>query len=336
MDFFRNYTNTNFYESKCNRKALDMQTLGIIILCLIILTFLTAYICYRVSFFAPNRIADKDVQIYLPKGGQYDELREGIQKSVDLMLAREYEPVWITTFDGHKLFARYYHAADGAPLQIQFHGYKSHAILDFSGGSYLAKMLGHNALVVDQRSHGQSEGRSITFGIKERKDVLSWITYANQRFGTDTKIILAGLSMGAATVLMSADLDLPDNVVGIFADCPFSSPVDIIKKVCKVDMHLPANLLLPFIKLGARIFAGFNLDESSPVSAVKKSRIPILIMHGEADPFVPCDMSRKIQAANTEKVSLVTIPDAGHGLAYMVNPPKYEKAAIAFLTKIVS
>lgn len=301
---------------------------------MIVLTLFTAYICYRISFFAPKRVADKDVKIHLPKGGQYDILRDGIQKSVDRMLACEYEPVWITTFDGYKLFARYYHVADGAPLQIQFHGYKSSAILDFSGGSYLAKMLGQNALVVDQRSHGQSEGTAITFGIKERKDVLAWVDYASKRFGTDTKIVLAGLSMGAATVLMSADLDLPVNVVGIFADCPYSAPMAIIKKVCNVDMHLPATLLTPFIKLGAKIFADFDLEESSAVSAVKKSRIPILIMHGESDDFVPCDMSREIWAANPEKVTLITIPDAGHGLAYMVNPTKYEEAAISFFKNV--
>lgn len=313
-----------------------MQTIGIIFLIFMILTLVIAYVCYRISFFAPKRIADKDVEIHLPTGGQYDALRDSIKKSVDRMLARDYEPVWITTFDGHKLFARYYHVADGAPLQIQFHGYKSHAVLDFSGGSYLASMLGQNALVVDQRSHGQSEGRSITFGIKERKDILNWVDYANQRFGIDTKIILCGLSMGAATVLMASELDLPENVVGIMADCPYSSPKEIIKKVCNDTMHLPANLLYPFIWLGAKLFAGFDLEESSPVAAVQKSRIPILIMHGEGDDFVPCDMSRKIQAANPEKVTLVTVPDAGHGLAYMVNPPIYEKAAIAFLQKVTA
>ena len=311
-----------------------MQIIGIIFLILMILTVLTAYICYRISFFAPKRIADKDVEIHLPTGGQYDTLRDGIQKSVDRMLAREYEPVWITTFDSHKLFARYYHVADGAPLQIQFHGYKSHAILDFSGGSYLAQMLGQNALVVDQRSHGQSEGTAITFGIKERKDILSWIAYANKRFGTDTKIILSGLSMGAATVLMASELDLPENVTGIFADCPYSSPKEIIKKVCKEDMHLPANLLYPFIRLGAKLFAGFDLEESSPATAVKNSHIPILIIHGESDDFVPCDMSRAICAANPQQVTLVTIPNAGHGLAYMVNPKKYEETAINFLKNI--
>ena len=82
-----------------------MLTIGIIILSIIAFTILISYICYRISFFAPNRVADKDVQIHLPTGGQYDTLRDGIQKSVDRMLARDYEPVWITTFDGHKLFA---------------------------------------------------------------------------------------------------------------------------------------------------------------------------------------------------------------------------------------
>ena len=100
--------------------------------------------------------------------------------------------------------------------------------------------------------------------------------------------------------------------------------------------YLPATLLYPFVKLGAKLFAGFDLEESSAVSAVKKASIPILIIHGEGDNFVPCDMSHAIKASNPKKVTLVTIPDAGHGLSYMVNPPKYEEAAIAFLTKIVS
>ena len=69
--------------------------------------------------------------------------------------------------------------------------------------------------------------------------------------------------------------------------------------------------------------------------SVSKTRIPILIIHGEADSFVPCDMSRQIHAANPEKVKLVTIPKAGHGLAYMVNPKKYEQAAKQFFNEIL-
>lgn len=294
-----------------------------------------SYISYRIAFLAPTRINDEDVQIHLPEGEQYLNVRKGIEKSVSEMLARPFEPVTIITFDGKKLYGRYYHVADDAPVQIFFHGYKSSAVLDCCGGSYFAKVLGHNALVVDQRSHGRSEGKAITFGVQERKDCLRWIQYVLERFGSDTKILLSGLSMGAATVLMATDLDLPKNVAGVIADCPYSSPSAIIKKVAKVEMRLPANLMYPFVKLGARLYAGFNLEESSAINAVKNTKLPILLIHGEADTFVPCEMSREIKKANPDQVTLVTIPDAGHGLCYMTDPKCYEEALMEFMEKVL-
>ena len=307
-----------------------------ILLILAIIVLLAAYICYRIAFWAPKRVLDEDVQIHLPDGEQYLKVRAGIEKCVTDMLNRPFEPVTITTFDGKQLYARYYHVADGAPLQIQFHGYKSSAVLDFCGGSLYAGKIGHNALVVDQRSHGRSEGTAITFGVLERKDVLSWIDYARSRFGEDVRIILAGLSMGAATVLMSTDQQLPSNVIGIMADCPYSSPTAIIKTVCSRDMRMPANLMYPFIKLGARLFAGFDLEESNAVTAVKNTPVPILIIHGTGDKFVPCDMSREIRDANPDMITLVTIPEAGHGLCYMTEPAIYEEAMQEFFKKILN
>lgn len=311
------------------------MTVLTILLVLIVLVLIIAYICYRIAFFAPTRITDEDVRINLPEGEQYIKVRKGIEKCVSDMLARPFEPVTIMTYDGKKLYGRYYHVADGAPLQIQFHGYKSSAVLDFCGGSLYAGKIGHNALVVDQRSHGKSEGKAITFGVLERKDVLSWIEYAQSRFGEDVQIILAGLSMGAATVLMATDLELPSNVVGVIADCPYSSPSAIIKKVCRAEMHLPAEPLYPFVKLGARLFAHFDLEESSAVSAVKNTKLPILLIHGEADHFVPCDMSREIKKANPNQVTLVTIPDAGHGLCYIADPKSYETAMMEFFERVL-
>lgn len=144
-----------------------------------------------------------------------------------------FESVFITSFDGVKLYARYYHVRDGAPLQIQFHGYRGSALLDFCGGNKLAREIGHNTLVVDQRAHGKSGGNTITFGINERYDCLSCINYAVERSGKETPIFLSGVSMDAATVLMASELNLPDNVIGIIADSPYSSPEEIIRKVCR-------------------------------------------------------------------------------------------------------
>lgn len=312
-----------------------MKLILYLFLCIVLLLsllLLTTYISYRLAFYAPKRFDDENFK--MPTGEQYEKRRAGISKSVNEMLARPFEPVTITSHDGLTLYARYYHVADNAPLQIQFHGYKSSAILDFCGGSKLAGNLGHNALVVDQRSHGKSTGNCITFGIEERRDCLTWINYALDRFGKDTKIILAGLSMGAATVLMATNLEMPENVVGIMADCPFSSPKAIIRKVCR-DMHLPPKLMYPFIKLGARLFGHFDLEECSAVSSVQNTRIPILLIHGEDDRFVPCNMSRKIAKASAAPITFITIPDAGHGLSYLVAPKQYEEATIAFIKKVL-
>ena len=128
--------------------------------------------------------------------------------------------------------------------------------------------------------------------------------------------------MGAATVMMASGENLPSNVVCVMADCGYSSSKKIIQKVVK-EMHLPVNLVYPFIKLGARIFGGFNLEETSPVEAVARSKTPIVFIHGDNDDFVPYDMSVEcFEACNAPK-KLVTIEGAGHGLAFPVNREKY-------------
>lgn len=304
-----------------------------IVILFLIITLGISYYAFRIAFLAPPHL---DANHYFsPEGEQYDEVREGIRKSVARMAERKYESITINSFDDCKLFARYYHVSDNAPVQILFHGYKSSSLLDCSGGSYFAKQLGHNAIVVDQRSHGQSSGKVITFGIKERKDCLCWIEYVIEHFGKDVPIILSGLSMGAATVLMATDLNLPANVKGIIADCPYSSPKEIIMKVAK-DMHFPSKLMLPFVWLGGFLFGHFNLFESSAMEAIRTCDIPILILHGDADELVPCEMAKSLQTSGAADVTLELFEKAGHGLSYITLPDKYEKVVLDFIEKCLN
>jgi pimeloyl-ACP methyl ester carboxylesterase len=242
--------------------------------------------------------------------------------------------VTVTTDDGLVLSGRYYHNRDGAPLDIGFHGYRSHPITDFSGGTELSFQMGHNVLLVDQRAHGKSEGKTISFGILERRDILSWVDYAMERFGDNVKILLYGVSMGGATVLMASELDLPKNVKCIVADCPYSSPEEIIRLEC-AKTGIPPVIGMPLIKLGALIFGNLKLSGVAE-EAVKNTKVPILILHGEEDKFVPCDMSRKIKAANPDMVTLITFPNAAHGYSYIRDPAKYEKASREFFEKYLS
>lgn len=289
-----------------------------------------AYYAYRVAFYAPNKDRDRIPRF---EGEKFEPYREQMLGIFQGLMDRPCEFVTITTFDGLRLSGRYYHVADGAPLDICFHGYRSCCLTDFSGGAKLSLSMGHNLLLVDQRAHGRSQGSTISFGIKERQDLLCWVEYAVERFGKDVKILLHGISMGAATVLMASELPLPDNVKGILADCPYASPMDIILHVGR-NHPIPPWLMKPFVILGAKIFGGFDVRETDAYRAVKNAKVPILILHGESDTFVPCEMSNLV-LHNPQLVKRFTFPGADHGISYLVDTPRYERLVREFAESVL-
>ncbi len=289
-----------------------------------------AYYAYRIAFYSPKEDREKTPVV---KGEKYDPYRPEMRRIFHQIQERPCEFVTITTFDGLILSGRYYHVKDGAPLDIGFHGYRSSCLRDFAGGSELSFAMEHNLLLVDQRAHGRSQGRTITFGIKERMDLLCWMDYAVERFGEDVKILLYGVSMGGATVLMASDLDLPENVKGIVADCPYSSAMDIILHVGRTN-PIPKWLMKPFVTLGAKVYGGFDIHETDACRAVKNAKVPILIIHGEADSFVPAEMSN-LTLYNPYMVKRLTIPGAEHGISYLVDSARYQKAVRDFAESVL-
>ena len=296
---------------------------------LLLLILLISYLSYRRAFYSSPKKRSKTH--LLPDTPQYAKVNPEIKRLIGEMEAVPFEEVSITTFDGLKLFARYYHLSDSAPIQIQFHGYRSTAVRDFSGGFSLARKMGRNLLVVDQRAGGKSEGTTICFGIKEKYDCLEWIKYALERFG-DVPIMLTGVSMGAATVLMASELDLPKNVKCIVADCPYSSPEEIIALQCKA-MGIPPKIGMPFVRLGARLFGNLKLSGEGAEKAVRNTKVPILLVHGEEDDFVPCYMSEKIYSANPKMITFETFPNAAHGVSFLVDTERYEKLYYSLFEK---
>ena len=296
--------------------------LAILIIAAILLAAMAAI--YRMAFASRRDKHPKDDQMPADNP-QYNPYAQALVDHVKRLAARPYEPVWITSYDGLKLFGRFYDAGEGAPVAIMFHGYRSTALRDACGGAPYCLSRGISVLLVDQRAHGKSEGKTITFGIKERRDCKSWVEYIIKRQGSDVAIMLMGVSMGAATVLMAPDLDLPANVRAIAADCPYSSPEDIICTVAS-SMGIPAAPVKPILTLAARLFAGIYLNESGAVKAAITNKIPVILIHGDDDRFVPCEMSRKIRSVNPENYTLTEIKGAGHGIAYFVDTPEYLKA----------
>lgn len=301
----------------------------------IVLIILCALYAYIKTFYVSGK--QKDTGAHMPESPEFSKVSDHIQELADKFDQVPCQWVSTTAFDGKKLFARYYEIEKGAPLHIQFHGYRGSSSRDFCGGALLAHSRGYNTLTVDQRAHGKSDGHTITFGIKERFDCLTWINYAIEQFGEDTQIVLSGISMGGATVLMAAELNLPKNVIGIMVDCPFSSPAEIIKNVCKVNLKMPTNIVFPFVRLGGLIFGRFDICSATALESVKSSNIPLLIIHGETDTLIPYEMSKELylNSAATDK-KLEVFLGADHGLSYLVDPKKYEMLFDEFCKKLKS
>lgn len=289
---------------------------------LICLSLLISYLLFLFIFYAPPRKRIDSEKIDLPAGRIYEPFWNQMSRWVQECRKLPHEVFVIQSFDGLSLYGNYYEYAPGAPIELMFHGYRGNAERDLSGGVHRCFSLGHSALIVDQRGSGRSEGNVITFGIYEHRDCLKWIDFAVSHFGSDCRIILTGISMGASTVLMASGRKLPDNVIGVLADCGFHSAKDVICSVAD-GMHLPSKLLYPFIKFGAKLFGHFDLEESSAQEAVKHCKIPVLFFHGEDDDYVPAFMSKINYDACSGRKKLVFIPGAGHGLSYPVAPDYY-------------
>lgn len=288
-----------------------------------------SYICFRMAFYVKESDKIPKEEYPIPEGDIYEPYRDQMVGWIKEVRAMPCEEFNIRSFDGLNLRGKYYEYAPGAITEIMFHGYRGSAERDMGGGVQRCFKLGHNALIVDQRCSGKSGGNVITFGINESRDCLDWMRFAIDHFGPDCRLMLTGISMGASTVLIAAGEDLPQNVVGVLADCGFTSAKAIIKKVIK-QIGLPPTLAYPFVKLGARIYGHFDLEKTSSLEAMGKCKVPVIFFHGESDDFVPCEMSWENFAACTGKKKLVTVPHAGHGLSILLDPEGYRAAMKEF------
>ena len=278
-------------------------------------------VCFFLVFYSAPR-KDPGDRIDIPDGEIYEVYREQMEAWVRQTRQMPQEDVSIRSCDGLTLRGKYYEYAPGAPIELMIHGYRGSSERDMSGGVQRAFRLGRSALIIDQRASGRSEGNVITFGVREHRDCLAWVDFMVKKFGPDVKIILTGISMGASTVLMASGQELPENVIGILADCGYTSAREIIHKILR-QIHLPIRLVYPFVKLGARLFAGFDLEQADARKAVRNCTRPVIFYHGDGDDFVPWEMSRDNHAACPARKKLVIIPGAGHGLSFPADQERY-------------
>ena len=293
------------------------------------LILMTALVCFYIVFYSKSRTPLGPDEYNIPPGSIYEAYRDDMIGWMKQIRSMPHEDIEIKSYDGLTLRGTYYEYAPDATVELLFHGYRGNAERDLCGGIERCFALGRSVIIIDQRAGGKSDGHIITFGVREHRDCLSWVDYAVERFGKDRKLVIGGVSMGAATVVMAAGEKLPDNVVCVMADCGYSSTEEIIKKVIK-DLKLPLFPVYPLIRLGGMIYGGCDIKKGSPMEAVKRATVPIVFLHGDEDDFVPYEMSVKLHEACASQKKMVTIKGAGHGLAFPVDRKRYVEALREF------
>lgn len=249
--------------------------------------------------------------------------------------AQKKERITMVSHDGLRLAAYYLPAEEESrKVLILMHGYRNDGIVgDFANLVKFYHDMGYHLLVPHQRAHGESEGKYICYGVKERYDLVQWTEYMAGRFEGNCNIFLSGISMGAATVLMAAGLKLPKQVKGIIADCGYTSPWDIFAHVLTKDCHLPKFPFLYAADYICRMKAGFHFQECSTVESMRGNRIPVLFIHGGKDDSVPTEMSWiNYEACRAEK-EIFIVDRAAHGTCNLAEPEAYRQKVMEFMEK---
>ena len=268
-------------------------------------------------------------------GTDWNQHMAFIKERKELMMSQPHEDLWIESFDGLKLHATWFPQGECKKVVICFHGYTSQGMSDYIGlsGYYLQK--GYSMLLVDERAHGQSEGKHIGFGCLDRQDALKWIEKVVKDCGEDVEILLHGTSMGGATVLMTSGLKLPIQVKGIVSDCAFTSAKEVFTHVLKSMYHMPAFPTIQISDFMNRKLSGYGLDECNAAREVKKAKVPILLIHGSGDTFVPCSMCETIYQNCASPKKKLIIEGAAHAESYYKDPTSYEKALNEFIGGVI-
>lgn len=238
--------------------------------------------------------------------------------------------VHIESYDGLTLLGHFLPCKNMKRIVLCMHGWRSSWVNDFALVVPFLHANNCGILLAEQRGQNLSEGDHIGFGVRERHDVISWINYLNERGGKNYPIYPYGVSMGAATVLMASDMDLPSNVKGIVADCGFTSIDLIAKHVMNSKMHL---VFEPFENmLDQAVLKAYNtdVDETTTTQALQNAKVPVLFIHGTDDNFVPIQMTYDNYKACTSEKRLLVVPGAGHAMSYYTETKNYENELIHF------
>ena len=299
-----------------------------------------------VTLFAINKTLDNLVHEHLHRDGisvikrklMSKKNREDFESNPEVNLGRLFyastskTDVSILNSENKNINALFYKQEnESSKYVIIIHGYRA----SVKSVSYLSKRYfeaGYNVIVPYLRAHIGSDYDYCTMGWNERFDIIDWINYINSNKNNAT-IVLHGVSMGAATVMMTTGEKLPKNVICAIEDCGYTSVYDAYTYKIPKMMKLPAFPSIDIFRRAIKKRVGFDIKEASALEQVKKSQTPTLFIHGDEDSVVPVSMAKKLYKYASCKKELLVTKGANHEMSALLYPDLYWDTVWKFINK---
>lgn len=266
-------------------------------------------------------------RVHTARDRDYGRARHDAAKKLE---ALPHEVVTLVSHDGEQLCGHWFPCKNAKRAVLAMHGWRSSWSMDFGLIAEFWFRTGCSVLFAEQRGQNNSGGDYMGFGLAERFDCLDWANWIDAREKGKLPIYLSGVSMGASTVLMAAGLRLPENVRGVIADCGFTSPEAIWEHVAQEKLHLGrSRLRSALVDRQFRRRLKMSAHADSTTQALRRCKIPVLLIHGTEDRFVPIEMTYENYLACASPKRLLIVPGAAHAQSCFVEPERYEVAVAA-------
>ena len=297
-----------------------LLTIAILALALLLFGLCTALLPAR-------RRPPRDIAGGAAAGSRFERYVPRVVEEAAAFDALAWEDVYISSYDNLRLRARLLRGGPGCVILV--HGYHSCAANDFAVAGQWYASRGYTLIAVDQRAHGLSGGRRLTFGARERRDVIAWAQYAGYVLGAE-RIWIHGVSMGASSALYAMGAGLPDGVCGVVADCPYDGVMGLFSYYFRRRLRVPAGLPAALAFPGLACALGFAFTRSTCGGESASCALPLLLIEAGEDTTVPPGSAGSILAARGGSTALVRFERAPHALCWQEDREKYAKALLDF------